>query len=119
MRKKVLEYDGQKYTISPLTLSQVDEFIAAIPASAEATPEAISKRNKELQTRAHQVVAWGLDNALEKSAKLEESERWTPARVYDEIDLQTFTELQTEILVFSGLGRKQLEEGEAKAATIN
>jgi hypothetical protein len=108
MRKKTVEYDGQAYTISPLTMEQLDKFVTSIPLmSEEPSADEISNRAKALAQRARELVAWGLQNAQEKDA-----EPWTPERVYQEIDLDTFVNLQTAIMEFGGLRRKQLKEGE-------
>lgn len=110
MRRKNLTYDGETYVISPLTLEQVEEFIKPL---ADGNLEKTSPA--ELTKRARQLVAYGLENARRNA---EDANPWTEQRVFKEIDLRTFGDLQREILDFSDLKREEGDEsGESLAAT--
>jgi len=117
MRKKKVTIDDAEFSISPLTLEQVDEFIAQLDKPLDPTADDVKKFKIELEQRARRVVAWGLDNALADDV----SERWTPERVYRKLDLKCFAELQDEILSFSNLKGQKLTDaasGEDKPTPI-
>lgn len=112
MRKKTLEYDGQKYVISPLSMKQVDA-IAAAQDSVPANDEAAKNFYRD---RAVDTIIDGLNNAQKGEP---DAQPWTRERVEDEIDIPTFEKLQTEILVFSGLKVEDVKpaaDGETKKA---
>src|SRR5437899_6256311 len=87
MRRKIIEQDGETFTISPLTLAQLEEFGAPL-----------SNEKREIKIRAFDLVCHGLNNALANGAP-----RWDHDRIRQELDLIMFKRLQDEILEFSGL----------------
>lgn len=101
MRKIVKNYDGLEFTLSPLNLDQVEEFLA------KAAPDAPAKRTIDL-------VLMSLNNA-------EPAELWTEAKLRKEIDLVLQGKMQVDILEISGLrsvdDEKTTSSGEAAAAS--
>ena len=87
-KSKVLELDGQVFTIAPLKMGQIEEFIESGSGS---------------QTTWDTILA-SLSNA---------GETLTMAELKNKIDLEDFLTLHGEVLAISGLKTS----GEAKAAT--
>lgn len=103
MRKKVVELDGQTFTISPLNLQQCEEFIK--PAAAGVTP----------RQRTIELIITSLNNAAPP-------EPWTEENLRPELDLIVVGWLQKEILSFSGLATADetgRTPGESTAASRN
>lgn len=105
-RRKEVEMDGAKFTISPLTLSQVEQLVQAKDQVVEAigAPATLTdgEQARSLRSRMYElVVCNGLNNALPKDAP--ESDRWTVQRVEDELDMVLVEFLQKQILGFSKL----------------
>ncbi len=101
MRKKVVEMDGQKFTISPLNLEQCERFIQ--PAAAGVTP----------RQRTIELIITSLNNAAPP-------EPWTEETLRPELDLLIVGWLQKEILDFSGLAAADATgktAGESSAAS--
>jgi len=92
IRTKVVEMDGASYTIAPLTLEQIDEYVAPL--------EDVANQNSIGFKKGFQVVCYALNNALPEGTP--DEERWTDDRVRKEIDLVLFEKLQGEIISFSG-----------------
>jgi hypothetical protein len=106
LRRKVVEKHGISLTIAPLTLAQVEEWIAPLE---DVVPE---KRNI---MRAYDLCLNGLNNALEPGEKV-----WTRERLRDEIDMPLFRELQDQILIISGFKQDpETVPGESAAASAN
>jgi hypothetical protein len=112
-RTKVVELDGAKFTIAPLTLRQVEEFLekqrAALgmdPTSKVFTIEHAAKADQgKLTDLWREFICMGLNNAMLS----ETGERWKPDRLIDQIDLVTFQRLRNELMEFSGL-KSEVEE---------
>ena len=100
MRQKTVTYDGASFTISPLTLAQVEQFIAPLPKEGDLV--------REGRVRAFDLVCWALNNA-------QPDEKWDHERIRQELDPWVFAKLQDEILEFSGLRR--IVPGEKAAAS--
>jgi hypothetical protein len=97
MRTKELEFDGQKYRISPLSISQQDELTADPPVDTQKmNPAELAAFGKK---RALQVVPWGLNNALRG-----EELPWDEGRCMKELDAWVLYELMNAILDFSQMG---------------
>src|SRR5688572_26234373 len=94
MRKKTVSFDDDtRFTISPLNLNQVDDYVRELPESATAA---------EAQARSLEVICTSLNNASPDTP-------WTPQRCREELDLPVMKFLFNEILKLSGL---TLEHGE-------
>lgn len=89
VRKKKVTLDGAEFTIAPLTLDQVDEYVAPL--------EDIANQKSVGFKKGFQVVAYGLNNALPEGEA-----QWTEERIKSELDLVIFEHLQNEIIEFSG-----------------
>lgn len=92
VRTKQVKMDGAEFTIAPLTLDQIEQYIA--PLEDVATQKAIGFR------KAYEVVCYGLNNALPEGTP--EDQKWTKEKVSKQIDMVLFERLQEEIIEFSG-----------------
>lgn len=104
-RKKVVELEGGSYTISPLSLSEVEAYTEAIPDESMTLQE----KSSFLANAALMVVVNGLNGALEESTP-----PWDIKKVKDEFDMDTFQQISKAIFDYSGL-RQAGEPGEAQA----
>jgi hypothetical protein len=118
MRKKEVNLDGQSYTISPLSLSQVTTFL-------EKQRDALAIKDgkkvgdadpKKLEAVWREFLCFGLNNAGKDA---NDFIVWTTERILDELDLKFFELLRDELLDFSGLSPAEqgTSPGEAKAAS--
>ena len=107
LRTKPVSRDGATVTIAPLTIDQVEEYVAPLEDLAG---------EKSAKIRSYELVCHGLNNALADGEP-----QWTHDRIRKELDLVLFGELQREILEFSGfkLDRKEAVAvpGESRAAS--
>lgn len=107
-RTKIIELDGAKFVIAPLTLAQVEAFL-------EKQRKALEAENRdELRDIWRDVICAGLNNA-ERSIDPTVFNRWTPEVLINEIDLVTFQLLREEMLTFSGL-KSEPEEKKTESA---
>jgi hypothetical protein len=108
-RMKVVEIDGAKFTISPLTVKQVEDFIGQ---SKEQRTELFGAL---LPARMYDVIVVALANASP-------GDGWTRERVYTELDQLSLETLFGEILEFSRmkLEKKAVDDsaGEALPAAL-
>jgi hypothetical protein len=127
MRKKIVELDGERMEIAPLTFSQMEDHLtrmelitggnAVLSAADLKKPQLLEK----LKTNSRVFVAIGLNNAHVSGWSGDQPVYgngfvpWTPERVHREIDMPLFNLLRDEIMSFSGL--KLVTEGEAEAAS--
>ena len=116
MRKREVKMDDQAYTISPLSLSQVKEFLvsqkdALGQGKANGEPDA-----QKLEILWRKFLCAGLNNAGRGDSDFVE---WTEQRILDELDLKFFSYLRDQLLEFSGLEneKESASPGEAKAAS--
>jgi hypothetical protein len=100
MRQKTVTYDGASFTISPLTLAQVEQFISPLPKEGD-----VLRAGK---VRAFDLLCWALNNANPE-------QKWDHERIRQELDPWVFAKLQDEILEFTGL--KRIVPGEKPAAS--
>src|SRR5260370_14940762 len=123
-RRKLLEIDGAQFTISPLTLKQTEDVVDS-KARIEDAQKDVTNRRAVQSIMFETVLCPGLNNALSKDVA--EAEKWTPERVFDEMDLVLAMKLQNEILMFSGLAPEvpdnkfevKPKEGEVQAVAIH
>ncbi len=92
VRTRVVAQDGAEFKIAPLTLDQIDEYVAPLGDIADQKKVGFKK--------GFQVVCFGLNNALPEGSA--DTDKWTEERVKNEIDLVMFERLQNEIIEFSG-----------------
>lgn len=109
-RRKTIEMDGVEFTISPLTLLQVDQLVASRDEVVDAKGDQKEIRKVMFRT----VLCTGLNNALPDDAP--DTAKWDVERVLAELDLPLSMRLQKEILIFSGL--EATEEGPNKVTPI-
>jgi hypothetical protein len=118
MRKKEISLDGQTYTISPLSLSQVKDFL-------EDQRMALGKDKKgnkiddadpqKLENVWRRFICTGLNNAGKGA---EGFVPWTSERVLEELDIKFFDLLRDEILELSSLRSDvKAAPGEGQAAS--
>lgn len=103
MRTKNVEFDGQRFVISPLNLEQVEEIF---PTGEDGT--VTTSRGWD---GAVKLIVYGLNNAQTGM------EPWTPERVRKELDYPTMRWLRDQIAEFSELAgpKKKSPEGPAPA----
>lgn len=87
-RIKEVTMDGATVRIAPLTLDQIEEYVAPLEEIA---------LERTAKIRAYDLVCHGLNNAL-----VDGEELWTQELLRKDIDLLFFERLQREILEFSG-----------------
>jgi hypothetical protein len=93
MRKKQVEFDGEKFLISPLTLDQTDEYFKMRAPPGDSDEVRIEKG----KNRQAFLICTALNNANPDA-------KWTPERCNKELDSDLFWNLlPTEILRFMGL----------------
>lgn len=100
--------DGQAYTISPLSMSQVKQFAADQTAETDV---------QGLQIFWRKFLCIGLNNA---GRGQDGFIQWTEERIAEEFDLDFFNKLREELLAFSGLRLEKKDSnlpGEVKAAS--
>lgn len=104
MKTKEVEIDGQKFTISPLCIEQVDAISEAqVNGSADS-----------LKQRSRQTVCDALNNPTRPDDPATEfNPPYSIARIVRQLDLSTFHALHNAILEYSGLVAKP---GESAAA---
>lgn len=110
VRIKKFEMDGVVLPYAPLTLEQVEAYVAPL--------ENIDAAGGAGKIRSYDLICNGLNNALPADAP--EADKWTPTRVRAELDLPLFDKLRNEILLLSGfaiqLDDKVAVPGESSAA---
>lgn len=99
MRTKEIDIEGQKFTIAPLTIAQVEELTDGVQPGPDDA--------KAWKARALQTVCDGLANASPDAPQ-------TPDGLRNSMDLLTYNALHSAILEFSGL--KTVAMGETLAA---
>jgi hypothetical protein len=118
MQKKELTLNGQTYTFSPLSLSQVKTFLVAQQAALgfNKKGDKVDEANREeLEKGWRDFLCMGLNNA---GKGVEGFVPWTPDRILDEFDMIFFDRLRDELLDFSGLKNEgNASPGEAHAAS--
>jgi hypothetical protein len=112
-RTKVVEMDGVKVTIAPMTLEQIEEYIAPLEELEGKTTAKV---------RVFNLVCNGLNNAMldENGNMPPDAKPWTHEMLRHRIDMLLYEKLQREILEFSGfkLEDKDVElPGESNAAS--
>jgi hypothetical protein len=106
MRKKVVTYDGDSYTITPLTLEQVEAYW-----KGPAPQEGVAPEDRALRHTIETVVAPSLNNARDG-----EGQPWDYASVRAKMDpMLIFRLLAVDILKFTGVFREP-KPGEASGA---
>jgi|SRR5271157_6076861 len=118
MRKRSVEMDGEKLTISPLTLKEVeehlrerDEIVGGLEEGQPIPKDVLEKLNILWR----KFISFGLNNAQRDESFVVVGTEWNEQLVFERIDLKMLDKLRTELLVFSGL-RKE-EPGETTAAS--
>jgi len=91
-RRKTVSIDGAEFTISPLTIEQVEQLVA---------PAEELQENKSGIVRVYEMICTSLNNAIAGGAS--PAEPWTPARIKHELDQYTVAWLQDQVLAMSGL----------------
>jgi hypothetical protein len=93
-RTKKVELDGASFTIAPLTVSQVEDFV-------QSQRDLLTKNDAPgMRDTWRDLICMGLNNA---------GAEYTKAALDDTLDLVLFNLLRDEILKFSGL-RTEVEE---------
>jgi hypothetical protein len=122
IRTKKVTIDGAEYTISPLTVEQVDAFnqaLQVLPKLEDLTEEQRSSiaKNPFVQPT-FQVIAWSFNNVYEIPGDTDSAAHLTASDIPRKMDNITINFLRDEILSFSGLNYKTAETkpGEAPAA---
>lgn len=105
-RTKKVELDGASFTIAPLTVSQVEDFV-------EGQRELLDKNDtKGMRESWRELICMGLNNA---------GAEYTAAAIDDTLDMVLFSLLRDEILKFSGIKidseEKKIPEVAAAAAS--
>jgi hypothetical protein len=104
VRSKVVEYEGQKFTISPLKVRQVQELYQDPTGSNPITTPA------EVSLRGAKVICASLNNAKPFQGDELEHADWTPERVLEEIDFPTFNWLHNQITAYMGWDTRLAED---------
>jgi hypothetical protein len=107
MRTKTIELDGAKFTIAPLTLREVEEFVGKQKDALE-MPEGTA-REKQFTQLWREFLSMGFNNVHrgedgnwpEPKPKLVD-----PGEIPDRLDLVSLQRLRDELLEFSGLRKE-------------
>jgi hypothetical protein len=118
MRTKTIELDGAKWTIAPLTMHEVEDWLKERKELLE-MPEGAA-RDRQAAKIWNKFLAMGLNNVqrLEDGKWPEPKPKMVEAEeIPDRLDLHSFEILRDELLVFSRLTEKAPSRGEALAAS--
>jgi hypothetical protein len=96
MRRKLLEKDGLKMWVSPLTIEQVEDHLKELNVILE---DETADRSLKLRGLWQRFVLRGLNNAQNGDGE----QPWTEDRITKELDLLLFAELRAQIITLSGL----------------
>jgi hypothetical protein len=118
MRTKTIELDGAKWTIAPLTMREIEEFLSERKEMIE-MPEGAAQ-DRQAAKLWNKFLAMGLNNVH----RLEDG-KWPQPKptmveadeIPDRLDLHSFETLRDELLIFSRLAEKAAPRGEALAAS--
>ena len=116
MRKKEVKMDNVTIVISPLSVDQVEAYIAPLEEVAANDNHGVVQKN-----RVYKLVLDGINNAMlnDDGEMPEDAKPWTRTQLTRRVDVRLLGLLQKTILEFSGftLNEKQLEvPGESNAA---
>lgn len=89
VRTKEVEFEGLKIKIAPLTLEQVEQYVAPL--------EEIAANGGAAKIRSYDLICNSLNNALQPG-----EEHWTHERLRAELDMPLYEFLHSQVLEYSG-----------------
>lgn len=111
MKTKTVDIEGQKFTIAPMTVAQVERYLEETESPDD------KEKGKQFKLRTYDLICCGLNNARPNVVQhgTPVDAEWTHERVRNELDWTTYMTLQREILDYSGLKIVSRESGAGEA----